>query len=225
MNIENEITESLSKVNHLIDGFLTIGLSSEDITFHLTQKVEITPRVLSTFPPNYAYPETLPIFAFPWGMRILKTVQETFGECFNFSVINADGQTLYCAGLVLYQSAGSLNSQNHLYRTETRDKIDVSMFMTKRDDFGGMENEGYSAGNRRSRSSFKKDRSRKTREVFTKEEVKHLIPGQVMVPKCLVLVSKFPFWEVLKKIIMGIFKLIRKKLDIPFECYLRVLGC
>ena len=220
MNIENEIIESLSKVNHLIDAFLTIGLSTEDITFHLTQKVEITPRVLSRFPPNYTCPETLPIFAFPWGMRILKTVQETFGELFNFSVINAEGQTLYCAGLVIYQSAGSLNPQSHLFRTETRDRIDVSMFMTKRDEFDCLENQGYSAGNRRSRSSFKKDRSRKTREVFSKEEVKHLIPGQVMVPKCLVLISKFSFFEVLKKILMGIFKLIRKKLEIPFECYL-----
>jgi hypothetical protein len=222
MSIQSEITKALETLNPLVEGFLSIGFSLEDVQSYQSSHQPISPSVLSFFPPGLKYPESIPMFAFPWGLKIQRSAQETLGESFNFSVLNNQGQELFCAALMIHQSVGSLKPQT-LFRTVTREKIDPSLYLTNSPEIDLLESQGHSEGNRRSRSAYKKNRSRKTKEIYTNDEIKQLCPGQAIVPKCLVLMSKYPFFEVLKKILMGIFHLMRRKIDLPFECYLNHL--
>ena len=220
MSIHSQLTEALQKENPVVEAFLTVGLTSEDLNLHLSNKIEASPLVLSRFPPDYKVPETLPMFCFPWGMKLIKGPQETVSESFNFILYEETGKSLYCAAMMIYESAGSSKSQASIFRTETRDIIDVNMTKNSQEDYNLLDKQAYFTVNKRSRSSNKKNRSRKTRDTDIKQDFQYFSTGQVMVPKCLVLVSRYPFLETLKKILTGIYKLTRTKLDLPIECYI-----
>lgn len=220
MSIYSQLEQALKKENPIVEAFLTVGLTSEDLHLHLCSNVEASPLILSKFPPNYKVPETLPMFCFPWGMKLIKGPQETLSESFNFILYEETGTSLYCAAMIIYEAAGSSKSQASIFRTETRDIIDVNLTKNSQEDYSLLDNKKEFLTNKRSRSSNKKDRSRKTRDTEVKMDFQYFSTGQVMVPKCLVLVSKYPFFETLKKILMGIYKLTRTRLDIPIECYI-----
>lgn len=45
-------------------------------------------------------------------------------------------------------------------------------------------------------------------------------PSGILVPKCLVLISRVPFFDIFKRILSELYKLSTKSLDIPVECYI-----
>lgn len=222
MDFSTVIREKLSKVNTIVEGFMTVGITAEDIQEHSEHKISLMPKVLSKFPPDFKTPDTLPMFCFPWGIKVIRSNSETTSENFNFILTDENGVQLYCAAMMVFESPGSTKQQAKILQTEASNLID-SKFLTKsKEDTSLLSPNQNSSHNYRSQSASKAKKHKRTisKKPSNEASFRFLSNEYNLVPKCLVLLSKYPFLETMKKILVGIFKLTRTKLVLPIECYI-----
>lgn len=219
MEITSRINSHLSTVNPVLEGFITIGVTSQDLNAHLNYEEPLTPKVLSRFPPDYKYPETLPIFCFPTGYKAIKTSPEELeSETFNFILTDETGSQLYCAAMIIYESAGSEKEQSTVFQTQVNDIIIPSKDSAEDSNKLAPSLESHV---RRSQS-FSKITTHKSPNTPQARQTsfKFFSKEAWLVPKCLLMITKYPFLETLKKLLTALFKLIRTHLTIPIESYI-----
>jgi DENN (AEX-3) domain/uDENN domain len=217
MDITASIKNQLSKVTPLVEAFLIIGISPETLHSHLSHNEDLQPKILAKFPPDYKAPETLPLFCFPSGASLVKSKSEVGTETFNFILTNENGEQIFCAAMVIYEIPGTDKTQARIFRTEGK-----NLQLIKHTQEEVIQPSQLSdIQSRRSRSFAKPLQHQIYHSPAQKDEDFQFISSDsFLVPKCLLLISKYPFQNTLKKILVSIFKLTRTHLTVPIECYI-----
>ncbi|CAG9313232.1 unnamed protein product [Blepharisma stoltei] len=233
--LKAEIQEYCKDISTLADYFVTIGMSLENIKNHVMNNEALSPIILSQFPPiqreGAVIPAQLPMFCFPWGAEIVKGTTEVPSSLFNLVLTDEQGHLLYCTCLKVYEayfheepSEGS-PSRGVFKRADTRAKTgrpDTTQFPS----FEMVEiEENENPFKKRSFTLGNLDELEG--EIPNEEEVACMIPSfsffcptGALVPKCLVIVSRHPYFETFKKILNTFYKMSSARLDLPLECYI-----
>lgn len=156
MNISSEIQDYLCRFTQLVDYFVVVGPSEETTQAHILSGEELSPSVLSKFPPkspSLCLPDSFPMvnstqFCFPFGCSL--ETSSASSSLYNFILTDEYGQKIYCGCFRIY-------------------------------------------------------------EVYN---------SSVFVPKCLVLVSRYPFLGTFKKVLKHFYYLSKQKLVLPLEVYI-----
>lgn len=89
----------------IVEYFLTIGVTTSNLQDFVNEKSALNPSVLSQFPPfnreETQIPEIIPIFCFPWGVKLSKTQHDP--EVSYIMLTDESGNKLYCTSLKIWE--------------------------------------------------------------------------------------------------------------------------
>ena len=222
MDIASLINSQLSKITPIIEGFLTIGVTSEELQSHIKYFLPLAPKVLTKFPPDYNYPETISMFCFPKGAKTIKpNSNETENECFNFILTDENGSQVYCAAMIIYEHPINESDYLNTFKTENREHTDEKInSLIEEEDYSMLTPKSTFAA-RRSKSLLRPLKRGSIDSGNSKILIRERRSTQsILAPKCILLLSKYPFFEALKKILLAIHSLLRTHLSLPIESYL-----
>ena len=150
---------------------------------------------------------------------MVQSSEEVGSELFNFILTDEDGNQVYCAAMIIYEYPGSEKEQSKMFRTQTRDLEDLYSSKVCSED-SSLLSPPETQHVRRSRSMAKSRGSKDMDQASHRQTFRFISSEGWLVPKCLLLMSKYPFLETLKKLLVGIYKLTRTSINIPMECYI-----
>lgn len=201
------LNEYLADVSNLIDCFLTIGFTEKDLQEYQEFGQRLEAKILSQFPPadncKITVPESLPNFIFPNGEEIIQDL-EVPSSLYSTILTDQNGELLYCNVLKVYEVCGEK-------------KGNLCEFT--------MEIDEVSLPNLSPSTSLRVNTSNRNSPVSPLEPMSPSVfsfyePGLSMLPKGLVIVSKQPLFNTFQKILVGLYKLSKKSLTLPMECYI-----
>ncbi|CAG9334418.1 unnamed protein product [Blepharisma stoltei] len=218
------------------DYFLTVGFTDQVIKDHLECGEELIPSVLSQFPPSTRgslnLPTTLPMFCFPWGASISQSKAKLATNLFNLILQDDLGTPLYCTCLHVLEERGEemkqdRNAINLLPSTSTGSD---STFETasERSEYFSPENIRVTISECPNYEQSSTDRDRSVSEFYTTSlpssptfKYKPVFlenQNSKIVPKAIVIVSRSPYLEIFKRILLNIYKMSTDGIKIPMEC-------
>ena len=196
----------------LVDYFLVIGPPKPSIENHTKFQENLTPATLSQFPPfekkSLSLPGSLASFCFPFGCDSVSATQGAVSSLYTCVFTDELGSRVYCTCLKVFELHGT---QKLVVSTQHNSEEVHTLPINMLDEF--------------STESFfgcKKTLSLNSKPSFVAEtrRINFFASEGVLVPKCLVLVSKFCFFETFKDILYTLFKLSTRELDFPLELYI-----
>ena len=203
-----EIENYNKEITRLIYAYTTIGFTQESIKSYVERGEKLIPTILSQFPPKEILPDSITQFCFPWGTDVLSDINQgskNLEAQYNFIITGDDGSSLYCSCVKTYipvfEGHGIMQRvkarRQSIKSTDPLDlpSFDTTYFATSRNR-NTMSVNGFSAGN-------------SPRET-----------GSLLVPKCILLISKAPFFDTLLNVLKDIIKLSTNPLLLPLECYI-----
>ena len=202
-----EIENYNKEISRLIYSYVTVGFTQPSIRSYIERGEKLTPSILSQFPPSEPLPDSIMQFCFPWGTDVISDINQgikSLESQYNFIITNDDGSSLYCSCvktyLPVFEGPGLIQRpKTRRMSIKTSDPLDLPSFDTNyystTRSRNAMSSIGFSAGN-------------------SPKEISSLL-----VPKCILLVSKAPFLDTLLNILKDLLKISASPLLLPIECY------
>lgn len=205
--MQEEINNYNKEICRLVHSYLTVGFSQTTIKSYVERGERLIPSILSQFPPDESLPDSIAQFCFPWGTDVISDINQgikSLESQYNFIITNDDGTSLYCSCVKMYMPAfegvGMQRSKIRRMSIKSTDPLDLpsfdSNYFTNPRARCANSVVGFSAGN-------------SPREITS-----------LLVPKCVVLVSKAPFLDTLLLILKDLVRTGLNPLLLPLECYI-----
>ena len=222
-SLESTLSKYLTGIATVADYFLTVGVPQGTLQTYLAYNAQPKPEILSQFPPSNPYlalPEELPNFCMPWGFKVFKGNNYLPPKVFSQVLTDDQGNSLYLSCLLLheksYEETEDTNSTvDTANLTESRSRLKTQRSLPNHDPL-------YHAITPRPRltteTSFFEERSISTLQSPASSRGTNQLC--FMVPKCLVFVSRVPFFNRFQKVLLKLYQLCYKKLRYPMECYI-----
>ena len=168
MDIALSLNTQLSKVNPIVEGFVTIGITADNIDSHINYKEPLNPKVLTKFPPDFKPPETISMFCFPEGVKLVKSHSEVESKLFNFILTDENGGQIFCAAMIIFECPGNDKKQAKIFRN-TRPTIETKIGNTSQEDICLLTPQSVEQ-NRRSKSVVRNNSKNEPENNFLKPE-------------------------------------------------------
>ena len=227
-----KMKEELNKGTNFIDYFLTIGLDPEIFNqdwlynnelddLNENYKDKLKPKITSYFPP---YPKTKIFFddsiiqhCFPNGFKIISSLKKPKEKLFSFILDNSfyslDHPKKFLSCLVCYENINQyrlLYKENKVLSAEIFEKtndIDLSFTNTKSDDVKNMLESATTVNT--SENSFTLHH---TNSIFKKVK-----DPNIYIPKCILIISLYPFFSEFERILFNIYDYSLGKIKIESD--------
>ena len=220
----HKLIEELNKANNLLDYFLVIGVPPEiclqewlyqsDLSeLNTKYKKELEPKVISYFPPiikkTISFDESIINHCFPNGFNLIKSKEQPKNKLFSFildnNYYNLNFPKKYLSCLVFYEKITQYKILHEEYIKNSIELLEQTSDNQKILD--KMDNDLSSASIPISSCSFVPTRSNTTCS-------KNVIDDNIYIPKCLVIMSLYPYFAEFERILNEIYNY---SLGISFE--------
>ena len=220
----HKLIEELNKANNLLDYFLVIGVPPEiclqewlyqsDLSeLNTKYKKELEPKVISYFPPiikkTISFDESIINHCFPNGFNLIKSKEQPKNKLFSFildnNYYNLNFPKKYLSCLVFYEKITQYKILHEEYIKNSIELLEQTSDNQKIVD--KMDNDLSSASIPISSCSFVPTRSNTTCS-------KNVIDDNIYIPKCLVIMSLYPYFAEFERILNEIYNY---SLGISFE--------